>query len=126
MSDLGNKQVFAENLRHYIEQSGKKQIEVAEECGVAQSTFNDWVNAKKYPRIDKIEMLAGIFKILKSDLIERKNDERREMQKKNDTLSDIVVKLRTDEELFAVVDSICRLDSEKLIAVKSVVSALLK
>ena len=49
-----------------------------------------------------------------------------EVQKKNDTLSDIVIKLRTDEELFAVVDSICRLDSEKLIAVKSVVSALLK
>ncbi len=48
-----------------------------------------------------------------------------DVQKKNDTLSDIVVRLRTDEELFSVVNSICKLDSEKLKAVKAVISALL-
>ena len=114
MSDLGNKKVFAENLRHYIEQSGKKQIEIAEEVGVAQSTFNDWVNAKKYPRIDKIELLAGIFKILKSDLIERKDDKRREMQKNNDIISDAVVRMRTDKDFFNAVQSIYNMDAEKL------------
>ena len=49
------------------------------------------------------------------------------VQKKNDTLSDIVVKLRTaDDDLLYVVDSICKLDAEKLTAVKTMVSALLK
>ena len=43
--------------------------------GVAPSTFNDWVKGKKYPRIDKIEMLANFFGILKSDLIEEKPQE---------------------------------------------------
>ena len=43
--------------------------------GVASSTFNDWVKGKKYPRIDKIEMLANFFRIQKSDLIEDKTDE---------------------------------------------------
>ena len=41
--------------------------------GVAPSTFNAWVKAKKYPRIDKIERLANYFGILKSDLIEEKS-----------------------------------------------------
>lgn len=70
MSNLGNKEVFARNLAYYLERSGKDQKEVAEVVGVAPSTFNEWMKAKKYPRIDKIEMLAAYFGILKSDLIE--------------------------------------------------------
>jgi transcriptional regulator with XRE-family HTH domain len=70
MSSLGNKEIFAKNLAHYLNRSGKDQREIAEALGVAPSTFNEWMKAKKYPRIDKIEMLANYFGILKSDLIE--------------------------------------------------------
>ena len=70
MSNLGNKEVFAKNLAYYLEKSGRDQKEVAEVVGVAPSTFNEWMKAKKYPRIDKIEILANYFGILKSDLIE--------------------------------------------------------
>ena len=35
-------------------------------------------------------------------------------QKKNDALADIVLRLRTDEELLAVVQAVCNLDREKL------------
>ena len=72
MSNLGNKEVFAKNLIYYIEKHGKEQKEIADAIGVAPSTFNAWVKAKKYPRIDKIEMLANYFGILKSDLIEER------------------------------------------------------
>ena len=70
MTNLGNKETLAKNLAYYLEKSGRDQREVAEALGVAPSTFNEWVKAKKYPRIDKIEMLANYFGILKSDLIE--------------------------------------------------------
>ena len=70
MSNIGNKAVFAKNLAYYVNRSGKDQKEIAEIVGVAPSTFNEWVKAKKYPRIDKIEILANYFGILKSDLIE--------------------------------------------------------
>ena len=70
MSNLGNKEIFAKNLAYYLEKSGRDQKEVAEVVGVAPSTFNEWMKAKKYPRIDKIEILANYFGILKSDLIE--------------------------------------------------------
>lgn len=72
MSNIGNKETFAKNLSYYLSISGREQKEVAEEIGVATSTFNDWVKGKKYPRIDKIEMLANYFRIKKSDLIEDK------------------------------------------------------
>jgi transcriptional regulator with XRE-family HTH domain len=75
MSGLGNKEIFAKNLAHYVYRSGRDQKEIAETVGVAPSTFNEWVKGKKYPRIDKIEMLANYFGILKSDLIEDHGDE---------------------------------------------------
>ena len=72
MSNIGNKDIFAKNLTYYLSICGREQKEVAEEIGVATSTFNDWVKGKKYPRIDKIEKLANYFRIKKSDLIEDK------------------------------------------------------
>ena len=70
MTNIGNKTIFAKNLSYYLERCGKDQKEVAAIIGVAPSTFNEWVKAKKYPRIDKIEILANYFGIQKSDLIE--------------------------------------------------------
>ena len=75
MSNIGNKEIFAKNLAYYLERSGKDQKVVAEAVGVAPSTFNEWMRAKKYPRIDKIEMLAKYFGILKSDLIEKVSED---------------------------------------------------
>ena len=75
MSNLGNKEIFARNLAYYLERSGRDQREIAEVVGVAPSTFNEWMKAKKYPRIDKIEILANYFGILKSDLIEKVSEE---------------------------------------------------
>ena len=70
MSNIGNKETFAKNLSYYLEKHGKEQKELAEIVGVAPSTFNAWVKGKKYPRMDKVELLANYFGILKSDLIE--------------------------------------------------------
>lgn len=75
MSAIGNKEIFAKNLRRYLEKTGKTQKQLAAIVDVAQSTFNDWATGKKYPRIDKIEILANYFGIQKSDLIEDKSEE---------------------------------------------------
>ena len=121
-SGIGNKEIMAKNLKFYIERSGKSQKELAELVGVAASTFNDWVKGKKYPRIDKIEILSNYFGILKSDLIEDKE----EMHKKNDTLSDIIIKLRMNEDFLSLVESLDKLKPEQLASVKQIVDVLLK
>lgn len=71
---MWTKEVFAKNLRYYMDSRGKTQKELAEIVGVSAPTMNDWLKAKKYPRIDKIEILANYFGILKSDLIEDKKE----------------------------------------------------
>lgn len=72
LSDLGNKEVFAKNLLYYLEYYNKDSVDVCRDLDIPASTFSDWLNAKKYPRIDKIELLANYFNVKKSDLIENK------------------------------------------------------
>ena len=69
---MDNKNVFASNLRRYMELKGKSRNDISEALGISYFTVSDWVNGKKYPRMDKIEMLANYFGIQKSDLIEKK------------------------------------------------------
>lgn len=76
MSNLGNKETFAKNLAYYVKCSGKDQRVIAEDIGVAPSTFNEWIKGKKYPRIDKIEILANYFCVLKSALIEEHTEKK--------------------------------------------------
>ena len=72
MTGLGNKEIMSKNLKYYIERSGKERRELAEIWGFPYSSVSEWVNGRKYPRIDKIEIMADYFGILKSDLIEEK------------------------------------------------------
>lgn len=74
MSSIGNKIVFSKNLRSLMEKIGKGRKQVCADLGFKYTTFTDWYNGNKYPRIDKIEMLADYFGVLKSDLIEDKAD----------------------------------------------------
>ena len=123
---IWSKEVFAKNLRYYMERKGKTQKELSEIVGVSAPTMNDWLKAKKYPRIDKIEILANYFGILKSDLIEEKSEEHKEMQEKNDTLADIIVRMRTDEDFLSLVETLNTLDEEKIQGVKQMLSAFIK
>lgn len=121
-----SKEVFAKNLYHYMAKANKNQKEMAAIVGVSAPTFNEWLKAKKFPRIDKIEKLAQYFGILKSDLIEEKTEEHRQMQKNNDALTDIVVRLRTDEIFASVMIGASKLNQEQLASVKQVVDVFLK
>ena len=71
---MDNKNIFAANLRRYMKESGKSRRDISDAIDVSYYTFTDWVNGKKYPRMDKVERLANYFGILKSDLIEDKTE----------------------------------------------------
>lgn len=79
MSDLGNKEIMAANIRRYMELKGKNRAEICHDLGFAYTTFSDWINGNKYPRIDKIEMLANYFGISKADLVEAPQKEAPEL-----------------------------------------------
>lgn len=122
MSSLGNKEIMAKNLRYYIEKSGKERRELAEIWGFPYSTVSEWVNGKKYPRIDRIEIMADYFGILKSDLIEEKMTE--EKEKDNDIMADVIVRMRTDKDFLTVVATLYKYDAAKIKSVADMLGAL--
>lgn len=104
----------------------KSRTDLANALGISYYTVTDWVKGKKYPRMDKVEMLANYFGILKSDLIEEKTEEHRTMQQKNSTLAAITVRMRTDDEFASIIEGINQLNQEQLSSVKQIVDVLLK
>ena len=72
---MDNKNIFSKNLKKYMTLNGKSRNDISNALGISYYTVSDWVNGKKYPRMDKVEMLANYFGIQKSDLIENKTKE---------------------------------------------------
>lgn len=70
---LGNKEIFANNLKKYMAKYGIDRNKLCADLNFKYMTVSDWINAKTYPRIDKIEILASYFNIKKSDLVEEKS-----------------------------------------------------
>lgn len=73
MSNLGNKQIMAQNIQYYMDKYEKSRQDMCEALGVKYTTFTDWVKGNAYPRIDKIELMANYFGISKADLVEERN-----------------------------------------------------
>ena len=65
-----NKKIFAKNLNYYMTTNNKTQSDLVTDLNLTALTVSDWANGKKYPRVDKMQLLADYFGILKSDLTE--------------------------------------------------------
>lgn len=63
------KRLFSINLKRIMLENGKTQSDIVKDLSFRQATVSDWLNGKKYPRMDKIEMLAQYFRISIDELI---------------------------------------------------------
>lgn len=67
---IENREVMARNLRRLMDENQVKATDVCRALDIKHNTFSDWMNAKTYPRIDKIELMARYFGVKKSELVE--------------------------------------------------------
>ncbi|MBS5368218.1 MAG: helix-turn-helix domain-containing protein [Coprobacillus cateniformis] len=74
MDDKKVKTIFSNNLKKYMNMVGVNQNDIAKITGVSQQSVSNWINRKQIPRMGIIERLADYFGILKSDLLEDKDD----------------------------------------------------
>ena len=110
-----NNEIFSKNLKLFMMKIGKDRKEVADDLGIPYSTLTDWINGKKYPRIDNMEKIAKYFGVSKSNLIE----DFEEKQKDNDVLASIIVQLRMNKEMLDVTERLIKLDKAKLESIKT-------
>ncbi|WP_429947391.1 LexA family protein [Enterococcus sp. DIV1297f] len=64
------REILANNLNSLLHSKGKTQADVIRELGVPEATVRSWFNGEKYPRIDKVQMLADYFNVPRSRITE--------------------------------------------------------
>lgn len=74
MSNEQYKTIFSKNLQKYMELNNKNQMDLMNDLNLSSSTISNWCTGLKLPKMDSIQMLADYFGILKSDLIEEKEN----------------------------------------------------
>ena len=70
MSTEEYRKIFARKIQLYMDKTGKTQQDIIDDLGFQSGTVSMWVNGKRLPRMDKIEMLAKYFGCEPSDLYE--------------------------------------------------------
>ena len=112
---------------------GKRILSRRKALGMTQEELALKVGYKSKSTINKIEL--GINDIPQSKIIKFAEvlDTSpsalmgwEEIEKKNNAITDIVVRLRSDEEYLYIVESLGQLDTDKLLAIKQLISTIIK
>jgi transcriptional regulator with XRE-family HTH domain len=114
-----------DRLREALKDNNMKPIELAERAGVPKSMVSYYLSGKSVPKADRIYKMAQVLGVNESWLLGYPVPKVRTIeQKKNDTLVDVVSKLRKDPEFFSVVADLAELSADEYASVKAIISAL--
>ena len=114
-------------LKIAMKDAGKKQVDLVNETGIDKGSISHYVSGKYIPKQDTIYKLAKALDVSEMWLWGYDCDkERPAMQKNNDILSDIIVRLRTDPDFLSAVKVLNSLDKEKLCSVQQMLNAFTK
>lgn len=106
----------------------KKPVDLARDLKISKSAISQYLSGNR--TIKDSRRLYEICKYLDvSEAWMMGFDvpmERQKAQKNNDTIADIVVRMRTDDDFLSVVEVLNGLDAEKLAGVKQMLSAFMK
>lgn len=112
-------------LREAMADANKKQADLARETGLDKGSISSYLSGKYEPKQKAITALAKCLNVSEMWLWGYDVPKvRTEEQKKNDTLVDVVSKLRKDPEFFSVVADLAELSAEEYVSVKAIISAL--
>lgn len=71
MTDDEQKSIISQNLKHYIERSGKEQKQIAIDLDIQLSTFNSYVTGRALPSVSQLKRIAAYFKVNLLNIVNR-------------------------------------------------------
>ena len=121
-SNLGNKKVFSENLKHYISTTNEKQRDIARVANVSEGTISDWLKCRSYPRMDKIQLLAEHWGIQMSDLVEERSVDNQYFLQKEAKM--IAKDLEANPEILVMFQKFQKLSSQNKAIIMAMINSL--
>ena len=114
MPDFVQVASIADRLREAMNIRNKKQVDLERETGVNRSAISRYLSGEYEPKNKPIYELAKALDVSEQWLMGYDVPmDRPKAQKNNDAISDIVLKLHSDEEFLSIVLKISKMDSEK-------------
>jgi transcriptional regulator with XRE-family HTH domain len=115
---------IGDRIKYRREELGLSQDELARRLGYkSRSSINKIEkDASGLPQT-KIAAIANALNTTPSYIMGWVDEE---TEKKNDTLADIVIRLRTDDDFLSVVETLYKCDNDKLNGVSQMLNAFLK
>lgn len=71
-NDSDSYSIMAENIQYYLDRQGISRQKMSQDLGISYTTIATWLQAKSYPRVNRIEQMAEYFHISKSALMEKR------------------------------------------------------
>ena len=117
----------AERLREAMLAAGKKQADLVKETGLDRGSISSYLSGKYEPKQKAINKLALALGVSEMWLWGYDTPQKRTIeQKNNDTISNAVVRMRSDAAFMAAVERLLALDEDKLSGVAQMLSAFQK
>lgn len=69
MTSDAMKRVFSNNLNRIMYEKHKKQSDIVNTLGFKQPTVSAWMKGEKYPRMDKVQILAEYLGVKITDIV---------------------------------------------------------
>lgn len=118
------KMELCDRLREALEIRGLRAIELVDKTGIPKVTISYYMTGKTVPRADKLYKIAQALNINEAWLLGYDVPmERTEESKKNDQLSELIVRMRQDAEFFEMVAAIGDLSGSQYQIVKQLLAA---
>ena len=112
---MSRKIEFKERLQEVMRLKGVRATDISEHTSIPKGAISYYLSGKSQPKADRLHILAKYLNVSEAWLLGFDvSMERTEMQKKNDTLTDIVVRMRTDDIFLSAVKSLYEMDAKKL------------
>lgn len=67
---------IGDNLKHFREEKGLTQRDVAIKLGIAQNTVSSWETDRTEPNLTQLAQLADLYGITREELVEPVNDDK--------------------------------------------------
>lgn len=118
MSDNA-REVFRINFNRLMRERHIEQTDIVAALGFTASTVSDWANGKKYPRVDRMQMLADFFGVPMSALTIEQSPDR-------DRVHEISEALQHNPKLGLLFDRSRKMSESDLDAILGIAAAILK
>ena len=117
--------MLCDKLKEIRKKNNLNKSQMAKKLDVPYTTYNNYETGSREPGSTFLIKFSQMFDISIDYLMGIYNDNSDEIiaYKKNDTIADIILKIRTDNELLEIIKGICELPAEQRTVIQTLLSA---